>query len=195
MNLLQLIGFFILCTAIVYFGNCIFAKKFIRIEPKMAMLYVSTLALLGIFGEIFVNSVYHFFFGTALWEYHIYPIHHGYSSQFAVFLWGIYGLHLYLLHGALAGRKITSKKYMTYVFAFEGVAIEFITNALFLLSFGEYLFYYPPSDLWHLTSVQVLPAYLAGGFIIVKTLKRFKKDPWFFIIMNLLLTGVVVFLA
>jgi hypothetical protein len=193
MDMTQLSAFFALCVAIVYFGNCVFAKRLIRIEPKMAALYVSTLALIGIYGEIFVNKLYDVLFGHPLWTYRIEPIHGGLSSKYAFFLWGIYGLHIYLLHGALKGRRINSKKYMTYIFGFEGVAIEFITNSLFLIIFNRYLFYYPANDLWHITSLQGIPCYIAGGWVISKSLERFKQDPKFFIVMNLLLTSVIVF--
>ena len=193
MGLVQLVSFFMLCVAIVYFGNCLFAKKLIRIEPMMATLYVSTLVLIGIYGEIFVNKMYEVVFGHPLWTYYIEPIHNGLSSRYSFFLWGVYGLHIYLLHGAKDGRQINSKKYMTYVFGFEGVAIEFITNSLFLIIFSKYLFYYPANDLWHITSLQGIPAYIVAGWIITKSLKRFKKDPKFFIAMNLLLTAVIVF--
>jgi hypothetical protein len=193
MSVAQLILFFLLCLSIVYFGNSLFAKKFIKIEPKTAAVYISAMMMIGIFGEIFVNKSYDVLFGHPLWTYQIMPIHGGLSSKYAVWLWGIYGLHIYLLHGALDGRRFNEKHYMKYVFWLEGVAVEFITNSLFLLCFHRYLFYYPASDLWHITSMQGFPCYFAAGYIITRSLAHFKKDPRFFIPMTLLLTAVVVF--
>lgn len=192
----QLFAFFLLCAAIVYLGNSMFARKLIKIEPKMAALYISTMMLIGVYGEIFINKTYDIIIGHPLWTYRVAPIHGGLSSQYAFFLWGIYGLHIYLLHGAKDGKHINSKKYMTYIFGLEGVAIEFITNSLFLLCFsGAYLFYYPASDLWHITSFQALPCYIAAGWVIRKSLARFTKDPKFFTVMNILLTSVIVFVV
>ncbi len=194
-SILQLLLFFLLCLSIFYFGNCLFAKKLLRVEPKMAALYVSSMMLIGTFGEVFVNRLYDILLGHPLWTYQVAPIHHALSSQYAFFLWGIYGLHLYLLHGALDGKKMNSEKYMRYFFWIEGVAIEFITNSLFIICFHKYLFYYPANDLWHITSIQSFPAYFAGSFVIVQALKRFKKDPMYFIVMNLLLASVLVFFS
>ncbi len=193
MSASQLILFFLLCLSIVYLGNSFFAKKFIKIELKVAAVYIATMILIGVFGEIFVNKSYDILFGHPLWTYTVMPIHGGLSSKYAVFLWGIYGLHIYLFHGALDGRRFNSKQYMKYFFWFEGVAIEFITNSLFLLCFHKYLFYYPANDLWHLTSIQGFPCYFAAGFIIIQSLDHFKKNPKFFVPMCLVLTTVVVF--
>lgn len=193
MSITQLFLFFALCVVIVYILNCVIARKILHVDAKMLAVYVSAMMLIGVFGEIFINQLYQWIVGHSLWEYRVLPIHDAHSSRFAFFLWGVYGLHIYLLHGVLDGTFFNSKLYMRYCFWLEGVAIEFVTNSLFLLWFGTYLFYYPANDLWHITSVQGFPCYFAASFVIVSALKRFKKDPKFFIVMNLLLTGVIVF--
>lgn len=193
MSILQLVLFFLLCLVIFYLGNCLFARKIIRIEPRMAALYASTMMLIGTFGEVFANRLYEVVVGHPLWTYEVAPVHHGLTSQYAFFLWGIYGLHIYLLHGALDGKRINSEKYMRYFFWIEGVVIEFIVNVLFILCFQRYLFYYPANDLWHITSVQSLPAYFVASFVIVSALRNFKKNPRFFTAMNIALATVFVF--
>src|SRR4051794_7051697 len=85
----------------VYLLNCLIAWQIKRIDPIRAFLYASTVAMLGLFGEIFVDTIYARFFSTPLWRYNVLPIHHAYTSTFAIVLWGAYGFHLYLLHDSL----------------------------------------------------------------------------------------------
>jgi hypothetical protein len=46
--------------------NCTLAGKFLSVKPKLAILYVSTMTLIGIFGELFVNNLYKIVFGHGL---------------------------------------------------------------------------------------------------------------------------------
>ncbi len=39
----------------------------------------------------------------------------------------------------------------------------------------QYIYYYLPADLWHLTSVQAFPIYLAGGFDDVWRIQDFAR--------------------
>lgn len=89
-------------AAFIYLLNCAIAKRWKRVSLLPALVYFSTVALIGLFGEIFLDTVYNFFVGQPLWWYNIMPIHNGYTSSFAIVTWGLYGLHLYLLHDTLA---------------------------------------------------------------------------------------------
>ncbi len=95
----------LLFTAILLFGvyafNSIVAGRFKKIKLVPALMYASTVAMIGVFGEIFVDSIYSYFFSNPLWRYNILPVHDGYTSQYAVVLWGIFGLYLYLMHDNL----------------------------------------------------------------------------------------------
>jgi hypothetical protein len=57
------------------------------------------------------------------------------------------------------------------------------------------MFYYLPDDLWHLTSIEAIPFYLLLAIVVTGCIKRFRKDPAFFICMNITLAAVLVFLA
>lgn len=191
---LNLTLFSIAWAAAIYAYDCLLARQWIRIEPKLMLLYFTTVAMIGIFGEIFLDTAYNFFVGQPLWYYNILPIHGGYTSSFAIVTWGIYGAHLYLLHGNLAARwSITRTRHLALIFCFEALILEALLTLSAKVVFGEYLYYYLPGDLWHVTSVQNIPFYFICGVVILKSLKRFKSDPIFFSGMATFLTLVMVF--
>jgi hypothetical protein len=187
--------FSLIWAIIIYFFNCLLAKKFVVPNPKIALVYISCITVVGVFGEVFIDSVYNFFIGEPLWVYHLLPIHNGYTSYYSLFIWGLYGFHLYLFHENLKGRNIYSEKKMPLIIAVEAITLELLFNISHLWFFGSYIFYYLPNDLWHLTSFVAVPFYFFAGFILIKSLKRFIKDPLFFIIMSYLFAGVLVFMA
>lgn len=153
------------------------------------------MAMVGLAGEIIVGSVYHFLFHRPFWNYTIYPIHHAYTSRFALFLWGIYGFHLYLLHGTLKNKNIKKLNHLAFIFCLEAIAIEASVNLTYKLSFHKYIYYYFPNDLWHLTSFQTLPFYLAAGYLVVMTFRKFEQDPRFFTAFSATMVGVLAFLT
>ncbi len=179
-----------------YLANSGIARSFKKIDTKMALLYVTTVALIGIYGEIFLDTSYNYFVGVPLWEYNILPIHGGYTSAYAPIIWGTYGFHLYLLHHTLKTRwSINNPWLFVFLFSIEALLIESIVTIAARLYLGEFMYYYTPGDLWHVTSIQNLPFYFICGMIIMKTLGSFKSDPWFFSGMSIALISVVVFLV
>jgi hypothetical protein len=189
---LQLILFAGIWAIGIYTLNCLLAREIKQVNFIQAALHILTMAMIGLLGEIFVGSVYQFLFDKPLWNYTTFPIHDSYTSQYAIILWGIYGLHLYLLHGTLKKKKIENVHKLALVFCLEAIVIELLVNITYKLSFGDYIYYYFPSDLWHYTSIQALPFYYLGGYVIIHTFKRFETDAKFFSLMSL---GVIVTLA
>jgi len=171
MDTVQLLVFSLIWIGIVYCFNSLLARKFIAIEPKKALLYIVTMAALGLLGEIVFDSTYRFVFGRPLWEYHVLPIHNAYTSVYSLFLWGMVGLHIYLLHGVLQSKGVTSLHKLAAIFCAEAIILEVLVNLTFVAAFGDYIFYYNPGDLWHITSLQTLPLYLLAGYITVSTLR------------------------
>src|SRR5438105_7997316 len=72
--------------------------KFKRIHTSRALLYISSVAMIGVLAEIFVDTMYVHLFHHPLWLYQFFPIHHAYTSQFSPVLWGTFGFYLYLMH-------------------------------------------------------------------------------------------------
>lgn len=195
LSIVQLVFFAAAWAVGIYLVDCLLTRQIKHVQLKPALLYVSTMGMLGVIGEVSIGSFYNFLFGTPLWNYTVLPIHHAYTSQYALFLWGIYGLHLYLLHGSSKKGKPKSITWHALTFCIEAIAIEALVNLTFKLSFGRYIYYYFPSDLWHLTSVQTLPFYLAAGFIIFYAIRSFKADIKFYTAMCTSIAFVFVFLT
>ncbi len=191
---MTLIFFSLFFVVGIYFFNVALKRHLIKIDIKTALCYISAVMMLGIFSEIFLDSIYHKIFGVPLWVYRILPIHHGYTSYYSLFIWGLYGFHLYLLHKSFR-RKIHSIWILGTIIAIEALFLESLFNVMSLIFLRQYTFYYLPNDLWHVTSIQALPLYFLAGFIIVRLIKDERTDPWFFILANLSITSVLVFLA
>lgn len=178
----------------IYVVNCLIARRVIRVDIKEAALHIAAMAMLGVIGEVAIGSFYKLLFHSMLWHYTVLPVHGGYTSEYALFLWGIYGFHLYLLHGTLRN-KLKSLNAMALLFCFEAIIIELLVNLTFVLSFGQFIFYYNPTDLWHFTSIQTLPFYLAAGYIVLITFREFELDKKFFIPMSMAIACVIAFAA
>jgi hypothetical protein len=182
--------------AVIYVLNCVIAGEVKRVDLKLAVLYFFTLALVGLFGEIFLDTVYNAVVGHPLWYYRILPIVGGYTSSFAVVSWGLYGFHLYLLHGSLHAKwSISRTRHLALIFSLEALVLEAAATISAKVFLGRYLYYYLPADLWHVSSFQNLPFYFVCGVVTLATLKRFKADPVFFSFMSAALLSVLLILA
>lgn len=175
MYLLLLFLYSLTWVIIIYAINRWFAGRPLKINPSKALLYISTMAALGVLGEVVFDTVYNQAFGRPLWEYHIFPIHHAYTSTYSLFLWGTVGLYMYLLHGTLKKKHITSLYVLATIFCIEAIVFEALVNLSYLYLFKDYIFYYLPGDLWHITSLQTLPLYLFAGYITVQTFEYAKS--------------------
>lgn len=182
-----LVWFSLAWLIILYFLNTLIARRFPKIELKKLFVYVAGVALIGVFGEVLIDSLYKIGFGQPFWIYKLLPAHSEFTSYYSPFLWGMFGFHLYLFHETLFKLKPTLKDWkLACIFALEAVALELIFNLSHILIKGTYIFYYLPSDLWHLTSFTALPFYFIGGYALVLTLKRFTKDPLFFGLLSII---------
>jgi hypothetical protein len=177
----------------IYLFNSLLARRFKKINVKRALVYITTVAMLGLYGEIFVDSFYAHFFNTPLWRYDILPIHHAYTSSFAAVLWGAYGFHLYLLHDSLKKWSADKEIRLMILFAFEALIIESLVELTSKVLRGQYIYYYYPGGLWHISAFQNFPFYFICGLLIVKTVKRFQADPRFFVFLNSWLIVMVLF--
>lgn len=188
----KLIVFTLLIAAAIYLFNCLVARKVKPIDPKMALLYITTVSMIGVVGEIFVDSIYDFFAPNPLWVYNILPVHDGYTSKYAAILWGLFGFYLYLMHDTLDKWSVKKRRHLALIFAFEALVLEAIVVIASKLLLGKWMYYYYPGDLWHVSTIQNFPFYFLCGYLIVGTLRRFKQDPRFFIIINAWIIFVMV---
>ncbi|HSW80010.1 MAG TPA: hypothetical protein VLG47_04505 [Candidatus Saccharimonadales bacterium] len=178
----------------LYLLNSLIAGEVKQIKFKPMLLYVTTLAMLGVYAEVICDTIYNFIFGKPLWVYTVLPVHHAFTSKFAIVLWGAYGFYLYMMHDNILKRHSNAAKYLPYIFCLEAIVIEAMVNVTFRIFFGHYIFYYLPGDLGHITSLQVLPIYLIGGFVISAMLLKGKTKPLFFSSIGVILVCILVFL-
>lgn len=192
--MLSLVYFSIAWIAIIYLFNCLVAREFKRVHPTRALAYISSVVLLGVFGEVLIDSLYDALFGVPLWEYRLLPLHNAYTSYYSLVIWSMYGFYLYLLHDSL-NNHVRSSRVLAIVISVEAILLEILLNVSHLLIFGQYVFYYFPNDLWHVTSIQAIPVYFLAGLFIVRMTRGIKVDPVFFATVNMVLVAVLVFIA
>ncbi len=193
MQSLPLVYFSAGWVGIIYLFNSAVAGKFKKINVEIALLYVTSVMLIGVFGEVLLDSLYRAAFGAPLWLYHVLPIHDGYTSYYSLVLWGMYGFYLYLLHDGLQNRRIRSNSLLAALISIEAIVLELLINSSHLAIFKRYIFYYLPGGLWHLSAFQVIPFYFIAGLFIVKSTDGFKSNPWFFSLTNAILLSVLIF--
>jgi len=129
--------------------------------------------------EATINPVYEYFHERKLWEYRLFPLHDGNLSALAVLVWTSYGVHLYFLNQYLDRLFAGKRRRVLYKGMLIGAEApllwEVLGNGFFLLLVGEYYAYYNPGELFHLTSLQVVPIYMVCvtiGLLVYEWVKR-----------------------
>jgi hypothetical protein len=102
------------------------------------------------------------------------------------------GFFMYLLHGTLKKKHISSVLMLATLFCIDAILFELAVNGSYRAIFHNYIFYYFPNNLWHLSSLQAIPLYLLAGLIVVEVLQREKRHPRFAVAVS---TCLVVFLV
>jgi hypothetical protein len=169
-------------------------RGFKKIHWSRALLWITSVAMIGVVGEIFADSIYNALFGTPLWRYNFLPINHAYTSKYAPILWGIFGFFLYITHHKYerwTPRQLTK---LSVVFAFEALAIEAAADLISKPILGNYIFYYYPNGLWHISAFQNAPFYFFCGSLIIQTIHWFKTQPYYFTHLAAWVTIVTVYL-
>jgi hypothetical protein len=173
MNLLQPTILLTSGVVVLYILNCLYAAQVKRINLKVATYYVTVMAMLGVLGEFIIDGFYKLIIGSPLWVYRVLPIHGGYTSVFSIFIWGAMGFQIYLVHDTLSNKTMLPLYKLAILFAIEAVILEVLFDLMSLVLFGRYVYYYLPSNLWHITSLQVMPLYLLSGYFYLYVLTRF----------------------
>ena len=139
------------------------------IVPRELMLLTALVFILAIVCEASVNPLYTVLFGDKLWVYRLFPLHDGNVSALAVLMWTSYGVHLYFLNQSLERWLATDAHRNLIKAALIGVEApllwEVLGNGYFLLTTGEFYAYYEPGELFHFTSLRVIPVYMLCIYI------------------------------
>lgn len=148
--------------AFLYGMWCLMARRILRCDVRTSLMYMGLSFPVLVISEVVVGHVHVKVFGQPLWQYRMQPIHDGHTSLYNFGIWPLYGWHMLLCEKALAATRLTpgaSKALMFAKHALSGPLLEIVANFGMLLVMGRYYFYYFPNDLWHLTSVYVIPYY------------------------------------
>jgi predicted MFS family arabinose efflux permease len=78
---LIIFGFMLFISVLL--AGAVVNHGFKKIHLSRALLYVCSVAMIGVLGEIFVDKIYASLFPTPLWRYNFVPVNHAYTSQFA----------------------------------------------------------------------------------------------------------------
>jgi hypothetical protein len=189
-------------TLVSYLLASLVAGRLLKVFPVAwyrFFLLISASFFFAICFEIIANGAYKMIFSQPLWEYKIYPSHGGSTSILGMFFWPLYGVYLYFLHQAFKVRSWHAAAHWKkgLLAGLDGPIIEIILNAFFLLVHGTFFFFYFPSDIFHFTTLQIVPVYAVGGVILtyaIHYLEQIKKN-WFLpVTLYLLGTYIVAFL-
>lgn len=174
-NILNTSLFALIFLGLFYAIVCVCHKKVIKLEFRRLLYYVTAFSLLGIIGEVFVNTLYTYFLGTPLWEYRLFPAHGGDISYFFLAVWGSLGFYKYVLDTVYKHTNTLSHVQAGLVMGSEAVFLELLYNGLFFLTFDNYIFFYFPTNvgpLSHLSCLQVIPFYFVFGYVVMKIIKQ-----------------------
>ena len=161
-------------SAIYYLGVSIHKRKFVRIEIPKLLFYISIFSVFGVAGEIVVNNLFLWLTGSPLWIYQLYPAHGGDVSYFFIGIWGALGFYKYINDSAIH-RPTSDILKPAIIMGTEAIILELAYNGLFLVLFGQYIFYYFPENLGrlsHLSCLEVIPFYFAVGFCLSLLIKK-----------------------
>lgn len=192
-NGLRLSLFGLTIFVLVYLLSFAINRRFKKIHWSRALLYIFSVAMIGVLAEIFVDTIYRHMFGHPLWRYNFLPVHHAYTSQFSPVLWGAFGFYLYLIHHEYEKWPPKKLLYLSIVFSLEAIMIEGAADLISKLFLGKLIYYYHPGNLWHLTSIQGIPFYFLTGVLIIQTIHWFKSSPHYFTFVSIWVTTITVF--
>lgn len=161
----------------LYAIYCLLAGRILRIDPYTLLLNMAGAFLVMSIMEASLGYLHTEVFGWRLWEYHQLPNHRGYGTDLGPITWPWYGFHFYMFSQVLQYRRLEPRNNVLKgsVTGLDGPLLEIIGNGLFLLIFGQYVFYYFPGDLGHLTSLAVMPHYALAGVILVIVMESLKQ--------------------
>lgn len=161
--------------------NRLLARQPLATHAYSMLLYGSMVFCLAIIIEVIVNTGYTWVVGEKLWEYRIYPRHDQNVSLLAPIIWFAYGVHIYFADQTMTLRLPKGRKGDITRSIITGIdaplVFEVTGNLVFLVLIGEYYAYYLPGELWHLTSVRVIPLYMLGIFIGLRVLRWVAARP------------------
>jgi hypothetical protein len=106
----------------------------------------------------------------------------------------MFGFFLYQIHHKYERWSPRQLMRLSITFALEALAIEAGADLISRPILGDYIFYYYPNGLWHISAFQNAPFYFLCGALIIYTIHWFKANPHFFIVISTWVVIVTVYL-
>ncbi len=174
-NLLNTILYCLAFSTLYYLGVSAYKRKLVPVNIPKLLFYISIFSVFGVAGEIVVNNLFLWITDSPLWVYELYPANGGDVSYFFLGIWGALGFYKYINDTALHPNAQADILKPAIIMGTEAIALELAYNGLFLLLFGQYIFYYFPANLGilsHLSCLEVIPFYFAVGFCLSFLIKK-----------------------
>lgn len=192
------IVFAVLLVTVSYTVNRRILRDRLTLDAYRLALTAASVLLFAVIGESIVNPLYEMLVGSKLWEYRAYPLYDANVSALAVVVWTAYGVHLYFTRQALAqklGPRWNSNFAKALIIGFEAPFVSEVSgNSLFLLLKHDYYAYYVPSDVFHLTSLRVVPVYVVCIYIGLTLLGSLERLPRSAVLPPALFAGGIAYL-
>lgn len=174
-NLVNTLLYSIGLIVLFYMFFSLVSKQVLRPDWKKLVYTMILFSLFGVIGEDFVNTLYGTIFGTPLWEYRLYPTHNGNISYLFPFIWGTLGFYTYWRGVVFLGNGSVNTLKLGLLLGSEAIFIELIVNVPYYFLFGDYIFYYFPSNLGpfsHFSCLQVIPFYMLVGIATANMIEQ-----------------------
>jgi hypothetical protein len=157
----------VVLAAAFYLSIAALTRRWPRLEAHSLSYAVVMFMLFGAAGEEVVNKAWNAVFGSPLWQYRLYPAQDGDISYLFFQVWGLFGFYSYLRDRAFPAFGRSGTAWSALVFGIEAIVLELAVNVPFHALFGDYIFYYLPTNLGplsHFSCLQVVPFYMAIAF-------------------------------
>lgn len=166
---LKIILFTVIQYIPLFFWYKLLKSKGVSIDWRLVFSYFIFGSWFGMFGELFLFKFIELLFHSPIWEYRLFPIHHGITSSYGPIMWGNAAVYICFHKNYLLNSNVSNNRLRTFVNeSLFLLVLETVFNLIALLIFNNYYFYYFVPDLFHLTSLTNLPFWWAGYQLVVK---------------------------
>ena len=184
-------AFFLFFMPLLYAGCSALAGRWLRPAVDTLVLYVGTTFFVAVWAEIAADTAFVLLLGRPGWLYHVWPVHHGYTSGVGLIMWPMYGFFVCLLHEAIRVNPrlhfLDGDVQRAVLVALDAMVLEVAANAFSLLAFGTWFFHYHAPDLHHFTTWEIFVPYVVAGAVGLQVLHLLERRA------PRVATGVVMF--
>lgn len=192
-------AFAVMLTGLSFLLNHRLCSGRLNTDLRQIVLLSALTFLVAILCEAAINPLYEAVFREKLWEYRLLPLHDRNVSALALLIWTAYGVHLHFMTQFLDRRIAAGPRQGFYKACIIGVEApllwEVAGNVFFLFLVDEFYAYYLPGELFHFTSLRVVPVYMLCVYFGLWTYGRVRDHAHDWRIAGACFGGGLLFLA